>query len=77
MIAFWKNDLDAQYKDAVFSSDVDVSQFAGNNIKTGLVKLEILDKAGKPVFTQEKRLSVGADSISTLLFNGTVRNPTQ
>jgi beta-galactosidase len=70
-----KTDLDAQYKDAIVSADVDLRQFANNNIKTGLVTLDILDKAGKNVFTQQKRLSLTADSINTVRFTGTVKNP--
>ncbi len=72
---FLKTDLDAQYKDAIFSADVDLRQFAGNTGKSGLLKLEILDKAGKAVFTQEKRAVLTADSITTVRFNGTVKNP--
>jgi len=70
-----KTDLDAQYKDAIFSADVDLRQFANNNIKTGLVTLDIIDKAGKTVFTQQKRVTVGADTLQTVRFNGTVKNP--
>ncbi len=72
---FLKCDLDAQYKDAIFSADVDLRQFAGNNIKTGLLTLDILDKAGKTVFTQQKRYAVDADSIATVRFSGAIKNP--
>jgi beta-galactosidase len=72
---FLKNDLDAQYKDGLFSADVDIRQFANNNIKSGLLNLEIVDKAGKSVFKQEKRFTLNADSIYTVRFNGTVKNP--
>ncbi|HEX8459988.1 MAG TPA: glycoside hydrolase family 2 TIM barrel-domain containing protein, partial [Segetibacter sp.] len=70
-----KTDLDAQYKDAIFSADVDVRQFANNTVKTGLVTLDIIDKAGKIIFTQQKRLTVGADTLQTVRFNGSVKNP--
>lgn len=72
---FLKSDLDAQYKDAIFSADVDLRQFSGNNVKTGLLTIDILDKTGKNVFTQQKRYSAGADSITIVRFNGTVKNP--
>ncbi len=72
---FLKSDLDAQYKDAIFSADVDLRQFANNATKSGLLTLDILDKAGKPVFTQQKRYAADADSIATVRFNGLVKNP--
>ncbi len=72
---FVKTDLDAQYKDAIVSADVDLRQFAGSNIKTGLVKLEILDATGKAVFSQQKRLANSNDSMQTMRFVGNVKNP--
>lgn len=72
---FLKTDLDAQYKDAIFSAAIDIRQFAGNNNKAGLVKLEIIDKAGKPVFAQEKKYTLTADSIQSIRLGGRIKNP--
>ena len=72
---FLKADLDAQYKNGVFSAAVDLRQFAGNNYKNALVTIDILDKAGKTVFTQQKKLTVTGDTIQTVRFNGSINNP--
>jgi len=72
---FFKNDLDAQYKNAVFSADVDVRKFTGNATKTGLITIDIVDKSGKTVFNQQKRLSPSSDSMQTIRFSGSVKNP--
>ncbi|CAN5782710.1 glycoside hydrolase family 2 TIM barrel-domain containing protein [soil metagenome] len=72
---FLKAGLDAQYKNGVFTADVDVRQFAGNTNKSVQVTIGILDNAGKTIFTQQKKLSVTGDSIQTVQFNGTIKNP--
>ncbi|MEP7376994.1 MAG: glycoside hydrolase family 2 TIM barrel-domain containing protein [Chitinophagaceae bacterium] len=72
---FLKADLDAQYKNGVFSATVNLRQFRGNAIKSGSVTVDILDKDEKIVFSQEKKFLVQSDSVPTILFNGTVKNP--
>lgn len=72
---FLKGDLDKQYKNGVFSADVDLRQFKENTIKNGIVAVEILDNNGKTVFSQQKNFSVSADSLQTLHFAGKVNNP--
>ncbi len=72
---FLKTDLDAQYKDAIFSADVDLRQFAGNKLKTGLLDIQVLDNSGTAVFSQQKRFSTANDSLYTVRFNGSVKNP--
>lgn len=72
---FLKSDLDAKYKDGVFTADVDIRQFAGNSTKAGSVTVEIVDNAGKTVFTQQKKLTVSADTIQTINFSGKIKNP--
>jgi beta-galactosidase len=72
---FLKADLDDQYKNGLFSADVDIRQFKNNLIKNGVVSLEILDKTGKIVFTQQQNFSAGTDSSQTMHFTGTVSNP--
>ena len=72
---FLKADLDGQYKDGLFSADVNLRQFGNNPIKSGAVSVEILDKGGKQVFTQTKKFTVGNDSFQTINFNGMISNP--
>jgi beta-galactosidase len=72
---FLKPDLDEQYKNGLFSADVDLRQFKNNLAKNGNVTIEILDKEGKTVFTQQQNFTAGPDSLQTLHFTGTINNP--
>ncbi|MEO6549272.1 MAG: glycoside hydrolase family 2 TIM barrel-domain containing protein [Ferruginibacter sp.] len=72
---FLKTDLDANYKDAVFTAYIDLRQFGENASKTGTLKVEVLDKSGKQVFSQEKKYSPGTDSITTINLKGNIKNP--
>ncbi|MEI6950321.1 sugar-binding domain-containing protein, partial [Paraflavisolibacter sp. H34] len=72
---FLKPDLDAQYKNGLFSADIDLRQFAGNSQKAGSVSVDIQDKAGKTVFSQQQKFAFAADSLQTVRFAGTVKNP--
>ncbi|MEJ6980573.1 glycoside hydrolase family 2 TIM barrel-domain containing protein [Pedobacter sp. P351] len=72
---FLKSDLDPQYRNGLFSADVDLRQFAGNNVKTGVLTVDVLDKTGKRVFTQSKDFSFNTDTLQTIRFNGTINNP--
>ena len=72
---FLKPDLDASYKNGLFSAEVDLRQFKNNIVKNATVSIDILDKAGKKIFSKEQTLSLGADTIQTLKINGIVKNP--
>ncbi|HEX8315893.1 MAG TPA: glycoside hydrolase family 2 TIM barrel-domain containing protein, partial [Flavisolibacter sp.] len=72
---FLKADLDNQYKNGLFSADVNLRQFKGNGAKTGTVAVEIRDKAGKKIFEQTKNYSFGNDSMETVRFTGEVKEP--
>ena len=72
---FLKPDLDARYANGLFSAEVDLRQFAGNTVKSGTLSVDILDKNGKSVFTQQQKVTVGAGAVPTVKFNGTVTNP--
>jgi beta-galactosidase len=72
---FLKAGLDDQYKDGVFSADVDLRQFKNNAVKNGVVTVEILDKGGRTVFAQQQNFSVASDSLQTLHFSGTISDP--
>jgi beta-galactosidase len=70
-----KGDLDAQYANGLFSAAVDVRKFAGNTVKSGSLTVDVQDKGGKIVFTQQQPVTVGADTRQTINFSGTVNNP--
>ena len=72
---FLKGDLDASYTNGLFSAAIDLRQFTGNIIKAGTVLVEVQDKNGKAVFSRQQKFTVGADSIQTISFSGTVKNP--
>ncbi|MFY7841134.1 MAG: glycoside hydrolase family 2 TIM barrel-domain containing protein [Lacibacter sp.] len=71
---FLKSDLDAQYKNGLFSADVDLRQFAGSNKNNGTVTVELFDKQGKKVFTQKKAYVLSKDSVQKVSFAGTIKN---
>jgi beta-galactosidase len=72
---FVKSDLDASYKNGLFSADVDLRKFNGSNLKGGSVTVELSDKSNKTVFQQEQKFTAGADTLQTLKFQGTINNP--
>jgi beta-galactosidase len=72
---FLKADLDAQYKNGLFSAAVNLRQFAGNTVKAGTVAVEIQDKAGNTVFSRQQAVTAGADSAITISLDGTVKSP--
>ncbi|MBC7914592.1 MAG: beta-galactosidase, partial [Pyrinomonadaceae bacterium] len=72
---FLKADLDANYKDGLFSAAVDLRQFKGNLAKAATVTLTIQDKSGKTVWSQRQKLALTKDSVQTLNFSGTIKNP--
>ncbi|MEJ8843332.1 glycoside hydrolase family 2 TIM barrel-domain containing protein [Lacibacter sp. H375] len=71
---FLKADLDAQYKNGLFSADVDVRRFARNNQTNGTLTVELFDKRGKKVFTQKKTYISGATDVQKVSFTGTIKN---
>lgn len=73
---FCKPDLDAQYKNGLFSAAVDVRKF-NQQAQGGSLTVEIQDKNGRSVFSQQQKLVNTADSISTIRFKGTVQHPEQ
>jgi beta-galactosidase len=72
---FLKADLDTTYKNGVFNADIDLRKFNNNSVKSGNVSVDIQDKAGKVIFSSQQSFSVGNDSIQSLHFMGTVKDP--
>ena len=72
---FVKADLDAAYTNGLFTADVDLRQFAGNATKAAMLSVAVQDRAGKAVYSKQVPITVGADSMQTVHFSGTVNNP--
>ncbi len=69
-------DLDAKYKNGLFSTDVKIKNYS-NNAAAQTVEVSILDKAGKKIFTQTKKINVAPNSTDSLWFEGVVKSPLQ
>lgn len=72
---YLKADLDATYKDGIFSGDITIRKFKNASLKEVEVVVEILDKSGKVIFNQTKQTRLGADSLQALSFNGRIPAP--
>lgn len=73
---FLKAGLDDNYKNGLFSADITLRRYAGNFSGEGFVAVDIVDKAGKKVFTQKKNYSLAKDSsFQTISFAGKINNP--
>jgi len=67
-------DLDAQYKNGLFSTSVKIQNY-GNAAAAQTVEVSILDKAGKKVFSQQKPIKLAAQAVDSLTFDGVVNAP--
>ncbi|MEO5944480.1 MAG: glycoside hydrolase family 2 TIM barrel-domain containing protein [Ferruginibacter sp.] len=74
---FLQSSLDDKYKDGIFSAAIDIRKFENAALKNGTVSVEISDKDGRVVFSQQKKISNAADSIQTVLIEGKVKAPKQ
>ena len=67
-------DLDANYKNGVFSLDVELKNYATQN-KNQTVEVTLLDGAGKSVFSKSQKVTVPSNGLKETTFSGTVSNP--
>lgn len=72
---FLKGDLDAQYRNGLFSASIGLRQFAGNTLRAATVAVTLQDKTGKTVYTQQKTVNLKADTLQTIEVSGTVSSP--
>ena len=72
---FLQAGLDDKYKDGQFSADISLRKFAGNTATKGAVQVDVLDKAGKTVFSKQQNFTVGTDSIQHINVAATIKNP--
>ena len=71
---FVKSDLDNQYKNGIFSLDVSLKTFENNTIKNPSVKVELFDKQGNIVYSENKKVNSKEQKIS---FEKTIENVKQ
>lgn len=67
-------DLDANYKNGVFSLDVELKNYATQN-KNQTVEVALLDGTGKSVFSKSQKVTVPSNGLKETTFSGTVSNP--
>ncbi|WP_442794567.1 glycoside hydrolase family 2 TIM barrel-domain containing protein [Pelobium manganitolerans] len=70
---FAKAELDAQYKNGVLNTTVDVRKFAGAGNQSVNLELSVLDASGKTVLSQQKSATAN-NEITQLSFTGNVNN---
>lgn len=71
---FVKSELDNQYKNGIFNLDVTLRSFENNKIKNPTVKVDLFDKDGKVVFSENKKVNSKEQKIS---FGKTIENVKQ
>lgn len=69
-------DLDANYKNGLFSADIKLQNSTNTTLKRS-IELNILDKNGKSVFKQLKEVNLTANAIDSLVVSGVVKTPLQ
>lgn len=67
-------DLDANYKNGVFSLEVELKNYTNEN-KNQSLEISILDKSGKKVFNKFQKIDIPANASKEGQFRGTVSNP--
>ena len=74
---FLNADLDAQYKDGIFSANVDVRKLSKATFSDAQLVVEVSDNKGNIVFNQQKQIANSGDTIQTIAIGGNVNQPLQ
>ena len=74
---FLKADLDDNYINGLFATDIILRKFKGNSIATAMLLVELVDNNGNTVFSQKKTIKAGTDSLQLISFQGNVQKPKQ
>ena len=74
---FLNADLDKDYTNGIFSAAIDIRQLNKAVTANGKLSVEIIDKDGKAVFSQEKQITTGSEGIQKVVMSGTVIKPYQ
>ena len=72
---FIKGDLDAQYTSGVLNANVSLRKFRGATVKSASLTVDIQDKNGRSVFSQQHKVVIDKDTLQSVDFNGKVNNP--
>ncbi len=72
---FLKADLDSKYTDGLFSADVTLRKFKGSTSTASQVSIEIQDNTGKAIWNGQQKVAASTDSLQTVSFKTTVKNP--
>ncbi len=70
-----KTDLDAAYKNGLFSAEVQLRKFKRTAMKDAVVAVELQDQSGTVVYSQKKNVKEAADSLQQVLFKGNIAQP--
>lgn len=72
---FLKAGLDNFYRDGSFNSYITLRRFTGDTTNYGSVTLEIFNKSGDRVFSQQQSVKPFNESLRVVQFSGTIPNP--
>lgn len=72
---FLQPDLDAIYKNGLFSADITLRNFQANPGSRGVVTVAILDNSGKPVLRIDQKFNASSDTFQKITLKGKVSNP--
>ncbi len=72
---FLKAGLENQYRDGSFNSYITLRKFAGDTTNYGSITLDIFDKSGDKVFTQQQSIKPFNDSLRVVQFSGSIIDP--
>lgn len=71
---FASPDLDANYKNGLFSVDVSLKNYTSSSQRQ-TVEVKLLDKSGKRIFSKNQTVSLDPNSEKAILLDGKVGNP--
>ncbi|MCX2476677.1 DUF4981 domain-containing protein [Pedobacter sp. MC2016-05] len=74
---FLKGDLDANYKNGVFSADIDLRKFQGNVTPAGKLSVKLLNRDGKVVLSKRQNFTTSTNDLQTIKLNGVVDKPSK
>ena len=74
---FLKPGLENQYRDGAFNGYITLRKFPGDTTNYGSLSLDIYDKSGEKIFTQEQGIKPFSDTLKVVQFTGTITNPSK
>ncbi|MFT4152308.1 glycoside hydrolase family 2 TIM barrel-domain containing protein [Parafilimonas sp.] len=74
---FLKSGLDNLYRDGLFNSYITLRKFTGDTTNYGSVTLELFDKSGEKVFSQQQTVKPFNENLRVVQFSGIIINPSK